>query len=77
MSGIDIGQLAEGDGVVDAIFGHVAIGGPLAAGDGEQAVGIDMEDVIAGERGGFALAFNQRAEANKHGQNVGASGRAD
>ncbi len=51
-------ELAEGDGVVDAILGHVAIGGPFAADDGEQAGALDVDGVIARERGGFACAVS-------------------
>ena len=31
------GEIAEGGGVIDGVFGHVAIGGPFAPGDTEEA----------------------------------------
>lgn len=31
------GEIAEGGGVIDGVFGHVAVGGPFTPGDTEEA----------------------------------------
>ena len=50
------------------VLGHVPIGGPLAAGRGEQAGGVDVDRVIARERGGelAVAALDQRTDADEH-----------
>ena len=63
--------------MVDAILGHVAVGGPLAAGDGEQAGGVDVDDMVARESGGFAVALDERAQAYVDGEHIGAGGRTN
>ncbi len=71
-------ERAEGDGVVDAILGHVAVGGPLAAGDGEQPVVVDVDDVVAGERRGFAasgVGLYEGADTGVDAEDVSAGGR--
>ena len=67
-------ETSERDGVIDAILRHVAIGGPFAARDGEQAGIIDMDGVIAGKSRCLARirsgGFHQRANANVHAKDV-------
>lgn len=51
------GAVAEADaadhfGVVDDVLCHAAVGGPFAAGDGDEAGVCDEDGVIAGEGGG-------------------------
>ena len=45
-------QIGQRRGLVDAVLRHVAVGRPLAAGDAEQAGLVDVDGVIARERGG-------------------------
>ena len=66
----DIGKLAQRDGVIDAVLGHVAISGPFAAGDSEQPRCVDVDDVIPRERRGLAVSFHERTQAYVNGQNV-------
>lgn len=40
-------EAAEHFGVVDDVFGHAAVGGPFAAGDGDEAGVCDEDGVIA------------------------------
>ena len=73
-----IAKAAQGDGVIDGILGHVAIGSPFAAGDGEQAGGIHVNGVIAGDGGsaGGPAGFHQRTQADIDGEHVGAARRS-
>ena len=70
-------ETAEGGGLVDAVLGHATIGGPLAAGDGDDARVFDDDGVIARERrgaSGIAL-LDQRADTGEDAEHVGARGR--
>ena len=49
-------QLGQHDCMFHAIFGHVAIGGPFATGDGEQPGIINVNGVAARERRGVGGA---------------------
>ena len=44
------GKLGQHGRLVDAVLGHVAIGGPFAAGNGQQAGLIDVDGVVARKR---------------------------
>ena len=73
------GELGERRGLVDAVLGHVAIGGPFAAGDGEQAGVVDVDGVVAGERGrasrrpptGPAAGCPRRRSGRRRGRRFG------
>ena len=68
-----IRKLAQRDGVVHAVLGHMAIGGPFAAHDGQQSGVVDMDGVIARERGGLArsaVGFDQRTNADIHAEHI-------
>jgi hypothetical protein len=60
--------IGEGGGVIHAILGRVPVGGPLAAGDAEEAALVDVNGVIARQGGGvFAPArFDKRADTGEH-----------
>jgi hypothetical protein len=63
----------DGGGLVDAILGHVAVGGPFAAGDRDEAGGIDVEGVVAGEGGGGGGAGGDEGpDAGKGAEDIGA-----
>ena len=52
-----------GDGLVDGVLGHDAVGRPLAAGDDDEAGHRVRDDVLARQlRGLVGLAREQRAE---------------
>ena len=66
-------QFGQGGGVVHAVLGHFPVGGPLAAGDGEQPGPGHLDGVLA-RQGGSArrLGLDQWADAGKYAENVGA-----
>src|SRR5690349_23924969 len=45
-------KAAERCGFIHGVLGHAAVGGPLAAGDGEDAGGLDPDGVVARDGGG-------------------------
>ena len=65
-------EAAEHFGVINDVFGHAAVGGPFAAGDGDEAGVCDEDGVIAGEGGGgFAfLHGDEGAEAGVDAEDV-------
>lgn len=76
-------EAADHFGVVDDVFGHAAVGGPFAAGDGDEAGVGDEDGVIAGEGGGgggagavFVLDGDEGAEAGVDAEDVAGLGIA-
>ena len=71
-------EAADHFGVVDDVLGHAAVGGPFAAGDGDEAGVGDEDGVIAGEGGGgFAfLHGDEGAEAGVDAEDVAGMGIA-
>ena len=69
-------QVRQRGRLIHAVLRHVAIGGPFAAADGDQAGIFDADDMIARERRrvGGAVRFHQRADAGEHAENIGARG---
>lgn len=65
-------EAAEHFGVIDDVFGHAAVGGPFAAGDGDEAGVCDEDGVIPGEGGGgFSfLHGDEGAEAGVDAEDV-------
>ena len=61
-------ETADHFSVIDHIFRHAAVGGPFAAGDGDQAGVGDGDGVVPRQRGGGAGVFHrhQRAQAGIH-----------
>jgi len=45
-------ELRQRCGLIDAVLGHVAVGRPFAAADGDQAGAVDLDDMIARQRRG-------------------------
>lgn len=72
------GEAADHLGLVDDVFGHAAVGGPLAAGDGDEAGVGDEDGVIAGEGGGGLGVFHgdEGAEAGVDAEDIGGGGIA-
>ena len=73
-------ESTQGDSVVDAVLGHVAVGSPFAARDGEQAGVVDMDGVVARDGGGLAAGasegFCEGADTDENAENVFACGLA-
>ena len=67
-------QPRERGRLVDAVFRHVAVGGPLAPADRDQAGILDADGVVARERRGVAAlaGAHQRPDAREHAEHVGA-----
>src|SRR6266545_2185510 len=65
-------QVGQSGGLVYAILGHVPIGRPLAPGDGEQSALIDVDGVVARQRGGVVAVagFHERTNAGESAENV-------
>ena len=72
--GLD-GQVKLLDGGVDALLGHLAVGGPLAAGASDESGGRNVDQVVAHEGlGVLGLGVaDQRAETGPGGQDVAAA----
>ncbi len=74
-----VGKLAQGDGVVHRVLGHMPVGRPLAAHNGQQTRVIDMDGVIARERRRLArspIGFHQRTNADIDAEHITALWRA-
>ena len=69
-------QARQNGGVVDAVLRHMAIGGPLAAADGDEAGVFDANGVVAGKRRGVAgiSGAHQRTNAGEDAGHIAAVG---
>src|SRR5436305_2428471 len=47
------GEIEFGDGSVERFLGHLSVGGPFPAGDGDEAGGGDVDEVVSDE--GFCV----------------------
>jgi hypothetical protein len=63
-------------GAVDGVLAHAAVGGPLAAGQGDQPAVADADDVVARQALGVGAlgGFHQGAQAHVHAADVRAGG---
>ncbi len=60
------------DRMIDGVFGHLAVGGPFAAADGDEAAGADLDDIVARKMrgvGGLRVG-DQRAQARPDREDV-------
>ncbi|GIV59844.1 MAG: hypothetical protein KatS3mg043_0933 [Rhodothermaceae bacterium] len=67
-------QVSQHGRLVDGVLGHLAVGGPLAAGDGDEPRAGDVERVVPRDLGRFrpvVAGVHERAEAGEDAQHVG------
>src|SRR5690554_6947002 len=65
-------QMPGGDGALQGVAGHLPVGGPLAAGNGHQPAGRNLDVVVARYLCGglVALRLEQGAEPCPGGQHI-------
>ncbi len=69
-------QLAQGDGTVDTVFGHVPVGRPLATTNCEETGVVYVDCVIARKlrRAAGTTGLDQRSDADKYTEHILALG---